>query len=142
MLLDFTAQKKDFQFMRKKTIALIAHDGKKAELVGLVKDNLKLFKAFHLIATGNSGNLIKEAGLNVERKLSGPIGGDAEIAAEVATGKCQAVIFLRDPLGMHPHDPDISMLMRICDVHNVPLATNPASAKLILHSLWQGRKEN
>lgn len=71
----------------------------------------------------------------MKRKLSGPRGGDAQIASEVATRRCHAVIFLRDPLGMHPHDPDISMLMRICDVHNVPLATNPASANLIVRGL-------
>jgi methylglyoxal synthase len=78
---------------------------------------------------------VKVAGLNVKRLLSGPIGGDAQIAAEVAVGKCQGVVFLRDPLGMHPHDPDISMLMRICDVHNVPLATNPATARLMITGL-------
>lgn len=117
---------------KRKTIALIAHDGKKAELVGLVKDNMAFLRNYDLIATGNSGRLAKEAGLKVHRFLSGPVGGDAQIAAEVATGRCDAVIFLRDPLGMHPHDPDISMLMRICDVHDVPLATNPASARLII----------
>lgn len=119
----------------KRTIALIAHDGKKAEMVSFVKDHLPFLRQYHLIATGNTGRLVEEAGLAVERKLSGPIGGDAQIAAEVATGRCHAVIFLRDPLGMHPHDPDISTLMRICDVHNVPLATNPATARLIVRGL-------
>jgi methylglyoxal synthase len=118
-----------------KTIALIAHDGKKALLVSFVRDHLSLLKAYRLIGTGNSGRLVQEAGLQIKRLLSGPLGGDAQIAAEVATGKCQGVIFLRDPLGMHPHDPDISMLMRICDVHDVPLATNPASAALLLRGL-------
>ncbi len=117
---------------KKKCIALIAHDGKKAELVSFVKDNLESLKHYNLIATGNSGRHVGKAGLTVKRVLSGPVGGDAQIAAEVATGNCQAVIFLRDPLGMHPHDPDISMLMRICDVHDVPLATNPATARLII----------
>lgn len=120
---------------RLKTIALIAHDGKKAEMIALVKDNLNLLRKFNLIATGNTGKLIKTTGLKVTRKLSGPYGGDAQIATEVATGHCHGVIFLRDPLGMHPHDPDISMLMRICDVHDIPLATNPASAKLLLKGL-------
>ena len=118
-----------------KTIALIAHDGKKALLVSFVRDHLSLLKAYRLIGTGNSGRLVQEAGLQIKRLLSGPLGGDAQNAAEVATGKCQGVIFLRDPLGMHPHDPDISMLMRICDVHDVPLATNPASAALLLRGL-------
>ncbi len=118
-----------------KTIALIAHDGKKALLVSFVRDHQKWIQKFHLVGTGQSGKLIQDAGLKIKRLLSGPLGGDAQIASLVATGRCQAVIFLRDPLGMHPHDPDISMLMRICDVHNVPLATNPASAELIIRGL-------
>lgn len=121
----------------RKTIALIAHDGKKAAMVAFVKDNLQFLEAYDLIATGTTGRLVSEAGLKVKARLSGPLGGDAQIAAEVATGKCQAVIFLRDPLGMHPHDPDISMLLRLCDVHNVPLATNPATARLIVQGLSQ-----
>lgn len=119
----------------KKTVALIAHDGKKALLVSFVRDHLSHLKKYDLIGTGNTGRLVQAAGLPLKRLLSGPLGGDAQIAAAVATGKCQAVIFLRDPLGMHPHDPDISMLMRICDVHNVPLATNPATAALLLKGM-------
>ncbi len=117
------------------TIALIAHDGKKPVLVSFVRDHLRKLGGYRLIATASSGKLAADAGLKVKRLLSGPKGGDAQIAAEVANGRCQAVIFLRDPLGMHPHDPDISMLMRICDVHNVPLATNIATASLILRGL-------
>jgi methylglyoxal synthase len=120
---------------KRKCVALIAHDGKKAALVSFVKDNLNLLKPYDLVATGNSGRLVREAGLKVKRMLSGPIGGDAQIASLVAEGRCHAVVFLRDPLGMHPHDPDISMLMRICDVHNVPLATNPATACMIVKGL-------
>lgn len=115
-----------------KTIALIAHDGKKAEMLDFVKEHRELLSRFRLIATGTTGRLISAMGVNVQPYLSGPIGGDAQIAADVATGACHAVIFFRDPLGMHPHDPDISMLLRICDVHNVPLATNPATAELIV----------
>jgi methylglyoxal synthase len=121
----------------KKTLALIAHDGKKAEMIAFVKDNIETFKTFELVATATTGKHLQQTGLKVKKCLSGPLGGDAQIAAMVATGKCHAVIFMRDPLGMHPHDPDISSLLRICDVHNVPLATNPASAKLIIKGLWK-----
>lgn len=119
----------------RKTVALIAHDGKKALLVSFVRDHMELIRKFDLIGTGHSGKLIQDAGLKIKKLLSGPIGGDAQIASLVATGRCHAVIFLRDPLGMHPHDPDISMLMRICDVHNVALATNPSTAELIIRGL-------
>jgi methylglyoxal synthase len=118
-----------------KTIAIIAHDGKKAEMVAFVKDNFDILKKYNLIATGSTGSHIEKAGLKVEKKKSGPLGGDAQIASDVVDGKIQAVIFLRDPLGNHPHDPDIFMLMRICDVHNIPLATNTATAYLIIKSL-------
>jgi methylglyoxal synthase len=119
----------------RKTLALIAHDGKKAEMIAFVKDNIETIKAFDLVATATTGRHLEMTGLKVKKCLSGPLGGDAQIAALVATGKCQAVIFMRDPLGMHPHDPDISSLLRICDVHNVPLATNPATAQLIVKGL-------
>lgn len=129
------AKKSTGKTPRRKTIALIAHDGKKAMLVSFVRDHHRQIGKFDLIGTGNSGRLVQSAGLKIKRRLSGPLGGDAQIAAEVATGRCHGVIFFRDPLGMHPHDPDISMLMRICDVHNVPLATNPASAELMIRGL-------
>ena len=119
----------------KKTIALVAHDGKKAEMISFVKDNIEFFKTFELVATSTTGKLIAGTGLKVKRYLSGPIGGDAQISALVATGKCHAVIFMRDPLGMHPHEPDIYSLLRICDVHDVPLATNLSSAQLIIKGL-------
>ncbi|MDD4976770.1 MAG: methylglyoxal synthase [Bacteriovorax sp.] len=121
----------------KRTLALIAHDGKKADMIAFVKDNLEFFKTFELVATATTGKLLQQTGLKVKKVLSGPMGGDAQIAAMVATGKCQAVIFMRDPLGMHPHDPDISSLLRICDVHDVPLATNPSTAQLIVKGLYK-----
>ena len=92
-------------------------------------------KDISLISTGTTGSKVEKAGFKVTKLLSGPIGGDAQIATRVAEGKCNIVIFFRDPLDKHPHEPDISMLMRICDVHDVPLATNPASANLLFRGL-------
>ncbi len=121
--------------MEKKTIAIIAHDGKKADMVSFVRDHIEIIQQYRIIATGTTGGHIENAGLTVEKKLSGPVGGDAQIAADIVEGDIDAVIFLRDPLGKHPHDPDINMLMRICDVHNIPIATNMAAAELIIKSL-------
>lgn len=118
-----------------KRIALIAHDGKKAEMVGFVKDHLEVLSTMDLTATGTTGGYIEQTGLKVNKKLSGPKGGDAQIAAMAAEGLLDGILFFRDPLGKHPHEPDVQMLMRICDVHNVPIATNPATAKLILEAL-------
>lgn len=114
------------------TIALIAHDGRKAEMVAFVKDYYDILSKFKLVATGTTGLHIQKTGLKVNRKLSGPSGGDAQIAAMAAEGKLSGILFFRDPLGKHPHEPDVQMLLRICDVHNVPLATNPATAKYLL----------
>lgn len=118
-------------------IAIIAHDGKKAEMVQFLQEHktVLLNNNITLISTGTTGLKAEKAGFSVERFLSGPIGGDAQIAARVAIGKTKMVIFFRDPLAKHPHEPDISMLMRLCDVHNIPLATNPATAELFINSL-------
>ena len=118
-----------------KTIALVAHDGKKAEMVAFVKDHIEFLRKAHIVATGTTGSLIQQTGLEVELKLSGPKGGDAQIAALAAEGKIAGIIFFRDPLGKHPHEPDIQMLMRISDLYNVPLATNPATGSLIIEGL-------
>jgi len=118
-----------------KTLALVAHDGKKAEMVAFVKDNLKLIRKFKLIATGTTGRYIEEAGLKVVKMESGPRGGDAQIAARIVGGQVDGIIFLRDPLGIHPHEPDIFMLLRLADVHNIPLATNLASARILIQGL-------
>lgn len=116
-------------------IALIAHDGKKAELVSFVLQNMELFQGFGLYTTATTGSHMEQAGLEVTKVLSGPKGGDAQIAAMVATGEIHIVIFFRDPLDKHPHEPDVQMLMRLCDVHNVPLATNMAAAELMLKAV-------
>ena len=88
-----------------------------------------------LCATGTTGKHLQEAGFNVELLLSGPMGGDAQIAALLATGKIDMVIFFRDPLDKHPHEPDVQMLMRLCDVHNIPLVTNRAGAAMIVKAI-------
>lgn len=116
-------------------IALIAHDGKKPEMVSFVLKQKERLSQIELVATGTTGKYIEESGYEVTKFLSGPKGGDAQIAALVATKQLDAVIFFRDPLDKHPHEPDVLMLMRLCDVHNIPLATNPATAEMILDSI-------
>jgi methylglyoxal synthase len=118
-------------------IAVIAHDGKKNDLVQfLIKNKLVLQQEkINLIATGTTGGKAEEAGFKVIRMLSGPLGGDAQIAGRVAEGKTQMVFFFKDPLSSHPHEADINMLIRVCDVHNVPLATNQATAQLLLNAI-------
>ncbi len=119
--------------MPEKTIALIAHDGKKADMVAFATFNREKLMDFNLIATATTGRLlIEKVGLDVECLLSGPHGGDAQIAARVAQGEVDAVFFFVDPLDKHPHDPDIQTLLRACNVHNVPIATNVATADLII----------
>ncbi len=118
-------------------IAIIAHDGKKAEMVRFLSNAHEILKqeGVELIATGTTGTHVEAGGLKVEKVSSGPLGGDAQIAARITEGTVHMVFFFRDSLGKHPHEPDVLMLMRLCDVHNIPLATNPASAELILKGL-------
>ena len=119
-------------------IALIAHDQKKQAILDFVRRNLTLFQRYPLVATASTGNLLaKELSLPVECVAHGPEGGDLMIGARVAEGKIIAVIFFRDPLTAQPHDPDVSALMRVCDVHRVPLATNPGTADAIVTWLDQ-----
>ena len=116
-----------------KSLALIAHDGKKADLVAFATYNRNALAKFHLVATATTGRLLAEkVGLDVETVLSGPQGGDTQIAARVAEGSISAVLFFVDPLSAHPHDPDIQAVLRVCNVHNVPIATNVAAADLFL----------
>lgn len=118
-------------------IAIIAHDGKKPEMVQFLNEQRNVLHRSNitLVSTGTTGSKVEKAGFEVKKVLSGPLGGDAQIAARIAEGKCQMVIFFRDPLEKHPHEPDIFMLMRLCDVHDVPLATNPATAARLLASI-------
>lgn len=124
--------------------ALIAHDGKKAEMVSFLMKHLDFLKRadVHLVATGTTGSHVERAGLTVQKVASGPRGGDAQIAAMVTEGHIDCVMFFRDPLDRHPHEPDIAMLMRLCDVHDVPLATNPATARMIVVGFEQNLKNN
>jgi methylglyoxal synthase len=116
-------------------IALIAHDGKKADMVAFVMKRLDFFNdpKVAIVATGTTGKHILHAGISkIQQVNSGPMGGDAEIGSMVARGEITAVIFFRDPLDKHPHEPDIQMLMRVCDVHCVPLATNYDAAHIFI----------
>jgi len=118
------------------TLALIAHDKKKQDLIEFVQRHLDKLQGMELVATGTTGKMIMQStGLDVTTVLSGPLGGDQQIGGMVARGDIQAVIFLRDPLTAQPHEPDITALLRVCDVHNTPLATNEASAELVLTGL-------
>jgi methylglyoxal synthase len=115
--------------------ALIAHDNKKADMVAFVSKRLPFFNRedIHIVTTGTTGKKVKHAGItDVESVNSGPLGGDAEIASMVVRKEVDAVLFFRDPLDKHPHDVDISMLMRLCDVHDVPLATNYRTASILV----------
>ena len=118
-------------------IAIISHDGKKVDMVQFLNKNKEILSKenVQLIATGTTGGRAEIAGFKVMKMLSGPVGGDAPIAARVAEGKTNMVFFFKDPLASHPHEPDVNMLVRVCDVHNVPLATNEATAQLLLDAI-------
>lgn len=119
-----------------KTIALIAHDQKKQQMLEFVRTHASLLAPHSLLATATTGRRIKEElGLNVHTYLSGPLGGDQQIGARIAAGEVDLVIFLRDPLTAQPHEPDITALLRVCDVHNVPVATNQAGAELLVRAV-------
>ena len=120
---------------KKKTIALIAHDNKKPEIIEWAKKNKAVLSKFSLCGTGTTAKRIQEnTGLRVEGYLSGPLGGDQQIGALVAQGQIDLVVFLCDPLQAQPHDPDVKALLRIANVYNVAIATNVASADLIINS--------
>jgi methylglyoxal synthase len=120
---------------RPRTLAVIAHDGRKADLIAFATWNRDALSRFHLVATATTGQVLRQkVGLEVDTVLSGPMGGDAQIAAMVAEGRVAAVLFFVDPLSAHPHDPDIRTLLRVCNVHDIPIATNVAAANLFLTS--------
>ena len=120
-------------------IALIAHDKKKEQMLHLAKKHREVLSKHTLYATGTTGQLImNETGLTVTRMNSGPLGGDQQIGALVATDSLDLILFLRDPMTAQPHEPDVSALLRLCDVHNVPTATNEAGAEIMLKHLTDG----
>jgi methylglyoxal synthase len=120
----------------KPRIALIAHDKKKDDMIALAAEYADFLRGCTLTATGTTGSrLINEIGLEVTRMHSGPLGGDLQIGAHLVNGEIDCVIFLRDPMTPQPHEPDINALVRACDVHNIPCATNMASAHLVLSQL-------
>jgi methylglyoxal synthase len=117
-------------------IALVAHDRKKDDMIDFAKRYKDILKDHELYGTGTTGKLINEiVGLTVSRFLSGPLGGDQQIGAKLAQGEMDMIIFLRDPLTAQAHEPDISALLRLCDVHCVPLATNLGTAEVLMRSL-------
>jgi methylglyoxal synthase len=118
------------------TLALIAHDARKDDLVAFAHRRRDDLARFALIATGTTGGrLADEVGLPVEAMLSGPVGGDVQIGARLLDGEVVGVLFLRDPMTAHPHEPDIQALLKLCDIHGVPLATNEVTAELVLDGL-------
>lgn len=117
-------------------IALIAHDKKKSEIIELTKKYKDVLAEHELYATGTTGTMIMgETKLEIERLKSGPLGGDQQIGAMLANGELNLIIFLRDPLTAQPHEPDVSALLRLCDVQKIPLATNESSAEIMLEAL-------
>jgi len=120
-------------------IALIAHDRKKDNLVQFAIAYRNILNEHKLFATGTTGQRVMEAtGLEVTRFRSGPLGGDQQIGAMIANNDMDMVIFFRDPLTAQPHEPDVSALIRLCDVYQVPLATNMGTAEILLKGLQEG----
>ena len=120
---------------RSPRLAIIAHDGKKADLLAFATYNRDRLQQCRLIGTNTTARMLRDkVGLQINSVESGPHGGDVQIANLVVEGKIDAVLFIVDPLDKHPHDPDIQTLLRICNVRNVPLATNIATADHLISS--------
>lgn len=119
-----------------KKIALVAHDRKKDELIDFVKEHRDFFSKYNLVSTGTTGlRIIQATDLNVTRFQSGPIGGDQQVGALIATNEIEAIFFFRDPLTPQPHEPDVQALIRLCDVHKIPIATNTATADFLIKGM-------
>ncbi|MDY8021417.1 MULTISPECIES: methylglyoxal synthase [Paenibacillus] len=120
-------------------IAFIAHDRKKDEMVNFITAYEHVFTDHQLFSTGTTGlRIMEQTKLQIHRFMSGPLGGDQQIGAMVAQNDMDLIIFLRDPLMAQPHEPDISALLRLCDVQGIPLATNVATAEILVKALDRG----
>ena len=120
-------------------IALIAHDKRKRNLLNFVTAYKDIFSDYELFATGTTGKMIQEEiGLDVHRFQSGPLGGDQQIGAKIAANDLDLVVFFRDPMTAQPHEPDVTALLRLCDVYRIPLATNEASAEIMIRGIQSG----
>ncbi|QUG41433.1 methylglyoxal synthase [Psychrobacillus sp. INOP01] len=120
-------------------IALVAHDQKKEDLIQFVTAFKAILEEHDLFATGTTGTrIIDEVGLNVFRYKSGPLGGDQQIGSAIANNEMDMVIFFRDPLTAQPHEPDVTALIRLCDVYQIPLATNMGTAEILLKGIEEG----
>jgi len=121
---------------RRWRVALVAHDAKKAALAGFAQRHREQLSGWELVATAATGEVLREAThLRIRLVLSGPRGGDLQLGAEIASGEIDALIFLRDPLTAQPHEPDLTALLRVADIHNVAVATNLASAECLVRAL-------
>src|SRR5262245_18495283 len=126
----------DGRARRRWRVALVAHDAKKGALLAFVQRHRMAFKDWDLLATASTGEALRDGtALRIRTVLSGPRGGDLQIGAEIAAGEIDALIFLRDPLTAKPHEPDVTALLRVADVHNVAMATNLASAECLVRAL-------
>ena len=120
-------------------IALIAHDTKKELMVQFCIAYCGVLSKHNLCATGTTGKMVAEAtGLNVQRYLSGSQGGDQQIAARISCNEIDLLLFFRDPISVKPHEPNDMKLLRLCEVHNIPVATNIATAEALIHALERG----
>ena len=126
---------------KQKNIALIAHDGKKAELIQWCQDHKSILEKHFLCGTGTTARMITDkTGLPVRGYNSGPLGGDQQIGAKIVEGKVDFVVFFSDPLTAQPHDPDVKALMRIAQVYDIPMAVNKASADFMITSIYMEKE--
>ena len=124
-----------------KNIALIAHDGKKHDMLKWCEDNMEILQKHKLVGTGTTARMIADhVGLSIKGYNSGPLGGDQQIGAKIVEGKIDMVIFFSDPLAAQPHDPDVKALLRIAQVYDIPIANNISTADFLIHSSLMDQK--